>query len=302
MRTSFLSYPVVGISFSRHRVVAVSVRRSWRCCVYEDYLQHDVENLLDPEGDYSILAAALSHAVRQLAVAPSAVLRVALPGPLVQTTVLRVEERPKSRREAEALITWHVARQTGAGKPRHVAAHCISRAIGDHRLYGIAVDESLYRCIEEALAAERCALEVVDAATTCRWNSLPEVVRGRPGVLVDIQDAYWSLMMWGKMRHPLLVKSGWRTPGGGAAEADRMAREVFRLLASAGQEGGGGQAEGFFLLARPEEAGIAGDALLQTAGIAFDLLAAGANTCGDRVRGLPATMAGCPALEIACAR
>jgi hypothetical protein len=301
MRTSFLSYPLVGISFSRHRVVAVRVRRSWRSCVYEDHLQHDVENLLDPESGYSILAAALSHAVRQLAV-PGAVLRVALPGPLVQTTVLRVEERPKSRSEAEALITWHVTRQTGDGKPRHVAAHCISCAIGDHRLYGIAVDESLYRCIVETLAAERRALEVVDATTTCRWNSLSEVVRGRPGVMVDIQDGYWTLMMWEETRHPLLVKSGWRTPGGGAAEAGRMAREVFRLLASAGREGGGGQAEGFFLSARPEEAGIAGDALLQTAGVAFNVLAADANTCGERVGGLPAAMAGCPAVEIACAR
>jgi hypothetical protein len=295
MGSNFLSDPIIGISCSRSAATAVRVRRGWGRCTYEELVRIEMENLVDPADGYGKLGEALRDVAGHLA-SSGAIFRVAIPGPLVQTVVLRLQERPRSRGEAEALIAWQVNRQTGAGRPRRAAAHCISAARNDHRLYGIAIDEPLYRRLEESFSGR--VLDAVDAASTVRWNGLPAAVRNQPGVMMEIHEDCWTLTMWGDSLHPALIKSGWFTPDKGVPEADRISREVLRLLASAGHHH---PDQRQYILAFSELAESLGKTLQQTTGISFEWLAPEFVTGAARVHGLPPELALSPAVEIACA-
>lgn len=256
----------------------------------------------DNDGDWSSLAAAIREAAGQLSTHWTT-LRVALPNPLVHAGALTVHERPRTRREAEALVGWRASKLTGSAKPYRTAVQYRRAGAGSFLVYGIAIEEALCRAIEEACATVPGALTVVDAMATYRWNGLPAEVKGTTGALVDMLDDYWTLMVWGESDCPLLVKSRWRTAAGDLErEAEHVAREVFRLLAAGTQETEGLRIERCYLMADPGEMQALHGALVRTVPLPIDVLNGNPNRQeAGRINAL-SSPTGLMAAEIACAR
>ena len=137
-------------------------------------------------------------------------IQIALPDPLISMFVFELDEIPNSKKAQQELISWRMAKSYYRDRD---STHCVSQYLGkqeDHHLMlGLAVDKDILECIRTVFKENKMYITIIDMAACHRFNYLRHSVALDSGVLISLDDDYWTLMIWdaqGRLRH---VRSRW---------------------------------------------------------------------------------------------
>lgn len=246
------NYPVIGLTFSRNKVFAATGRKKvWKKTA--EYIQSFPQECKEVTGteshSWKPLCSCLESVIDDIGGGKNATLKIALPSPLVTMVIIRVDERPKNKTEAEIMIGRRIANLTGSsGKNCQIQSQYLVGEMNSHRLLGIAVEESLCASIETVEHKTNSVLTYMDSSASVRWNTLPGSVRSKAGVLVDIYDDYWLLLVWDDGNVPIFTKSKWRnTKTTQSDEPMSVCSEIYRTLVAWSEEEDGLVIEQFYL-------------------------------------------------------
>jgi hypothetical protein len=149
----------------------------------------------DMEAEHGL--AKVLHAISEEFRGEYASVHVALPDAVIRSTVLDLDELPKTTEMREALLRWRLAREWQ--RPEG-SLDCRSFDLGEDRgkrlLFGQAGDRPWLDCVRRALEQAGVMPWSLNAATAYRFNCFHDAMVGSGGALLSLDPDCWNLLLW----------------------------------------------------------------------------------------------------------
>jgi hypothetical protein len=176
------------------------------------------------------LADAL-HAISEGFRGEFASVHVALPDTVIRSTVLDLDELPKTRAMREALLRWRFSKDWQ--RPEE-SMDCSGFDLGEDRgkrlFFGQAGDRPWLDCVRRALARTGIMPWSLNAAAAYRFNCFHNAIVGGGGALLSFDSDCWNLMLWDDTGRVRQVHTRLRENLVAENEAASIADEVERAI------------------------------------------------------------------------
>lgn len=180
----------------------------------------------------------LSQAMRRVAASiPQSYwpLQIALPDPAAIFQVMELELLPDTLQEREELAQFRLGKLFPTLTEMQCTTQVISKA-GDEQelLLATFVRRAWLECLNTACRSAGFVPSVIDISTSHLFNRFYDVVEesSADGVLILVEPASWSLLVWDKESRPRFVRSRWRDSNRGDDEYGGIVRDAERLILS----------------------------------------------------------------------
>jgi hypothetical protein len=199
-RGPWLGSPLsAGLSIGREQLGYVELGRSGQSRLFA--------------GDVSASSAALVLAVRTaLGDQPPSFgpLHVSIPDAAVRWGLFELDAMPGSRAAQDAFVKFRMGRDLGETKCRYTSQVLGRGSSGKQWLLGLALEESWYQMVEQALRQTGLRAWSLNANALRRFNLHHARITTHSGALVTLEPDTWSLAIWdagGLLRYS---RSQWR--------------------------------------------------------------------------------------------
>lgn len=201
---------LAGIAIGRNQVCAVVLGANGSSHeVHAIHTQDMVVPLFAKQPDAAAeagLADAL-HAVSEGFRREFASVRVALPDTVIRSTVLELDELPKSADMRGSLLRWRFSKEWQ--RPEDSLDCCgfdLGEDHGKRLFFGQAGDLPWLACVRRALARTGIVPWSLNAAAVYRFNCFHDAITGGGGALLSLDPDCWNLQLWdekGRVRQML---------------------------------------------------------------------------------------------------
>lgn len=156
---------------------------------------------------------------------------VALPDTVIRSTVLDLDEVPKTADMRQTLLRWRFAKEWQ--RPED-SLDCSGFDLGEERgrrlFFGQAGDRPWLDCVRRALARAGIMPWSLNAAAAYRFNCFHDAITGGAGVLLSLDPDCWNLLLWDDTGRVRQVLTRLRENLGAEHEAASIADEVERAI------------------------------------------------------------------------
>lgn len=169
-----------------------------------------------------------------------AAVHVAVPDPVLRSSVFELEDWPAKKSWQQALIRLRLTQEWQRGED---SLECQGQHLGRvgerHLLWGQGGDRSWLACVRRALTRAEISPWSLNAAAVYRFNGLPPTLTSTPGALLSVDPDAWTLLMWDEQARVRQVLTRLRRkPSAGeplSAIADEAERAVLAYVRGAGR-------------------------------------------------------------------
>lgn len=181
-----------------------------------------------------ILADVL-HAISDGFLGEFAAVHVALPDTVIRSTVLDLDELPKTADMRETLVRWRFAKEWQRSED---TLDCCGFDMGEDRgkrlLFGQAGDRPWLDCVRGALARSGIMPWSLNAAAAYRFNYFHDALVGGAGAMLSLDPDCWNLLLWddsGRVRQVLTrMRENLADEDGAASIADEVERAILAYV------------------------------------------------------------------------
>ncbi len=137
-------------------------------------------------------------------------IQLALADPVISNYFLEFESLPGSYEECQRLVTWQLSKQYHldcnnlALTFQHMGEHD-----GKQLVYVLGIERLLIDSIMEVMQDADLAPTVLDAGASYLYNVLPRVAPTKNAMAINMEDSYWSIIIWDENATLQYLRSKW---------------------------------------------------------------------------------------------